>query len=339
MRLDKNGIGINDSGKEYLWDLTYQSISSITTSDLDFFHLTWAKDPEGIEEKFNNADNSIHGNTNGYLPTLINSKYNYRFKDTYHVLDCVPVDWAKDRNKDRQIEYRYNSDWFRSDHFKKEHTGIHVLFSGCSNTEGIGANIENTWSHMLYKKMSEQYYMDGYYNLGQSGAGIESIIHNITKYINEYGAPNFIFLLLPNILRGWKWNEEESRWYYHQDNPWEDNPVKEETIKKHRDRFPTWLFTMSMFLNYCKDKDIKVIWSTWDTWETDNLKYVKQFENTFLPISKITMEDIETKYIDLIKREDAMEARDGHDGYITQTHWYNHFKELLVARGTLNDNN
>ena len=55
---------------------------------------------------------------------------------------------------DKSVEYNLNEDYFRSDNFKKEHDGLHILFSGCSESEGVGANIEYAWTHILYKKIS-----------------------------------------------------------------------------------------------------------------------------------------------------------------------------------------
>jgi hypothetical protein len=322
----------SDISKEELWDLSNHAIDSLSTLDLDKFSLTWARDSHGIEEVFRDADNGLA--YTGRLPVLKNAKYNYRFLNGYHTLDCIPVDWPKKENKHRQVTYRYNSDWFRSENFTKTHDGMHLLFAGCSNSEGIGADIENTWSSMLYEEIANHNKVSGYFNLSQSGAGIDSIVHNITTYINKYGSPDVIFILLPNILRGWGWNVSESRWYYEQTNPW-GYPLDNEFLLQHRKVFPMWAFTMNIFLNYCKDKKINVVWSNWDTWETNNITKIKAFESTYFPMNGIRMQDLEEKYSDILDRDDIYEVRDGHDGYLTQTHWYNQFKEELVKRGVV----
>ena len=322
----------NKIEKEDGWDLSNKAIDSLSILDLDKFSLTWAKNSDGIEEVFHDADNSLA--YTGRLPVLKNAKYNYRFLNGYHTLDCIPVDWPKEEYKHKKVTYKYNSEWFRSDNFTKTHDGMHVLFSGCSNSEGVGADIENTWSNMLYKEIKEHHKTSGYFNLGQAGAGIDSIVHNITTYVNKYGAPDILFILIPNILRGWGWNVSESRWYYEQTNPW-GHPLNNEFVLQHRKEFPRWAFTMNTFLNYCKDKKINVVWSNWDTWETNNISKIKAFESTYFPMNGIRMQDLEEKYSDILDRDDTYEVRDGHDGYLTQTHWYNEFKKELIKRGVV----
>ena len=79
---------------------------------------------------------------------------------------------------------------FRCDEFKKEQDGKHVLFTGCSVTQGVGLELEEVWAHKLYTKISENEKVSGYYNLGVPASGIFFIVSNLFKYFNSYGTIN-----------------------------------------------------------------------------------------------------------------------------------------------------
>lgn len=105
------------------------------------------------------------------------------------------------------IEYVTNSNGFRSDEFIKNSKYPHILFAGCSNTFGTGIEYEKLWSRLLYKKILKN--VEGaYFNLGMPGASLFEIINNIYKYIREYGKPDFIFILIPDL-------ERDARYFLH----------------------------------------------------------------------------------------------------------------------------
>jgi hypothetical protein len=72
---------------------------------------------------------------------------------------------------DDNVQYRYNNYGFRSDDdFHPFNPKPGCMFLGCSLTEGIGLNIEQTWAHRLWRNE-----LGGvFYNLGQGGTGIET---------------------------------------------------------------------------------------------------------------------------------------------------------------------
>ena len=49
-----------------------------------------------------------------------------------------------------------NLQGFRSDNFKNNNINLHILFNGCSNTEGYGLLLEETCSKKLYNKIFEK---------------------------------------------------------------------------------------------------------------------------------------------------------------------------------------
>lgn len=102
-----------------------------------------------------------------------------------------------------QIEdlYSFNSEGFRSENFSREHDGMHILFGGCSITMGEAMFEDFCWAKDLYRKISSETKVSGYYNIGTPGRGISDILGNTIRYIKKYGSPNVIFLNLPDIER------------------------------------------------------------------------------------------------------------------------------------------
>lgn len=94
-----------------------------------------------------------------------------------------------------------NSKGFRSDEFKKEHDGKHILFAGCSVTYGTGLYSKEVWSYLVYNKIKENEKVSGYYNISIPGTSTFESVTNIFRYINNYSKPDVIFLNLPDIAR------------------------------------------------------------------------------------------------------------------------------------------
>ena len=82
-------------------------------------------------------------------------------------------------DQDDSVRYYFNSLGYRSDEFTKFHDGEHILFAGCSETEGMGGALESCWSYMTYKKLSETKNVSGFFNLSKGGWGHDVIISNI----------------------------------------------------------------------------------------------------------------------------------------------------------------
>lgn len=269
-------------------------------------------------------------------PDLYES-FNYRFVDGYHVLDKIDPERIHEDKQDWKVTYRYNSDWFRCDQFTKTHNGLHVVFSGCSNTEGVGNDIENTWSHMVYKELSKTYNLSGYFNIGKGGYGWHKIINNFVAYVREYGAPDILAILHPNLIRYYVWeesNDGSSQWAYRQKFPYHTQNIKEDgpmlsTVEEHRDEFPVWATSWNLFLEYCKSIGTKVVWSIWDEYEAANIDNSEYFDDTFFTFENNMQEVIEELRPDLIMKDGDVCARDGHPGLIEQTWWSKQFLKQI----------
>lgn len=120
------------------------------------------------------------------------------FQTLEHIAQYQP--WILDY-LDAPDPLQVNSLLFRSDEFKKEHDGKHILFSGCSNSYGVGLYNSEIWPWIVYNKIKEKEKVSGYYNLSITGTGTANIVSDIFKYINAYSKPDTIFINLPNLSR------------------------------------------------------------------------------------------------------------------------------------------
>lgn len=159
------------------------------------------------------------------------------------------------------IEYFLNSDGLRSDEFKKDHDGEHIIFAGCSNTFGKGTEYKDTWAYQVYEEISQTRKTSGYYNLGLNAGTIIEIIFQIFAYISKYGKPDTIFLFLPEV-------ERDDEFFIFPN--------------KHTD--PMVFRIYDMLDKFCKVSNTKLIASTWivnypSMW--DSLKQNKTVHGNF----------------------------------------------------------
>jgi hypothetical protein len=111
-----------------------------------------------------------------------------------------------------EVTYSYNSAGLRSDEFTNNHSGTHVLFAGCSETEGLGNKLENIWANQLYKKIINEEPCSGFFNVGVRAVGISAINRQIISYMQQYGKPNNLFVNYPDFYRHYKWNNIKKFW-------------------------------------------------------------------------------------------------------------------------------
>lgn len=150
--------------------------------------------------------------------------------------------------------YKLNSLGFRSDEFTKKHRpGQHVLFAGCSMTFGDGIPLQYLWARKLYLKLNEIGVASGFYNVASNGASISQMLDNTTKYIKEYGKPEYIFMLIPDLNR--TFNES-------------DNSSFTSTYFRQAISF------YELFADYCVQTGINLIAMSWEP--SVNIKMTKK---------------------------------------------------------------
>ena len=250
-------------------------------------------------------------------------------------------------NQDDSIRYYFNSLGYRSDEFTKFHGGEHILFAGCSETEGMGGALESCWSYMTYKKLSETKNVSGFFNLSKGGWGHDVIISNIIQYINAYGKPNKIYMLLPELSRNFKWmgqiDETEkylyiskTPYYFLNDTRLANGKIKErQGLEEQRNLIPKFINLLKLFEEYCASNDIELVWSTHSFPDGKNYKALNVFKN-FIEIPGVDYILSKSKYLlneELYNKKDLLDKRDGHRGYLFHYHWSQRFLGLTDTDG------
>jgi hypothetical protein len=246
--------------------------------------------------------------------------------------------------KDESITYSYNSLGFRSDEFIKDHDGEHILFSGCSETEGVGGNLESSWSYMTYTELSKENKLSGFFNLARYAWGYDIIIQNIMCYINEYGKPKKIFILFPNLGRFYTWdgNEKGFEDFVHRGHI-PNSSVKEAqkfswkrkiNAEEQRSQFIVFTMTVKLFEEYCKSNGIDLYWSTWDMEDSLNYSSIDIFKNfQHMPSVQEFIKDSGSDFLKEVRtRSDWQTKRDGHCGYVFHKQWSEHFLGRLETK-------
>lgn len=263
----------------------------------------------------------------------------------------IPIEQAED---DGKVIYSYNGQGFRADDFKETHDGMHILFSGCSQTEGVGSPIDTVWTKMLVDKIGKTNKVDGFYSIARAGQGWQKIIANYMVYVKRYGHPDYFFVMLPQIGRFWDWNTLEQRWYYVQRYPTSDaksfnnwwNSQDEQdkdffrdvplTLKEHRKMFIDFTVGWKLFEEFCNSNNTKLLWASCDYLE--NLNYHRlPFSTSYvnLPFDEL-VEFIEKNTIDGKTGKYDIYRRDGHMGILHHKYWYEKFLLEINKRGWIN---
>jgi hypothetical protein len=139
--------------------------------------------------------------------------------------------------------YKLNKYGFRSDEFTSDHDGKHIVFAGCSYTYGDSVFLEDSWTYKLYLDIAKKEKLSGYFNLGSPGASTKESIDQIFFYIELFGNPEVIFLLMPNPERG------------SQDNSYSE-----------------LFLSTNKLIEHCQNNNIKLFLSSWDLrehWDGD----------------------------------------------------------------------
>ena len=240
-------------------------------------------------------------------------------------------------NTDHSVTYKYND-------------GLHVLFSGCSESEGVGDNIEHAWTNILYKKISKDIKCSGFFNLSRSGWGWSKIVANALIYFEKYGYPDLYFILLPNHQRMHYFSKKGVvddhgiqtglLWQYKQFYPiaysmrnaeTEDNQHYIRVLEKeYNETFMFFITAWKLFNKICKDNNVKLVVGSWEDWDSKNINNLDMFDNFInLGDSKNLMEKyVNTYYETNQKTKYDLRKRDGHHGRLIHNFWAEEFYSL-----------
>lgn len=172
--------------------------------------------------------------------------------------------------KEDLVTYEYNNMGFRCDDFTKDKDGMHILFGGCSETEGAANLLEDVWAKVLYNKIKESNSVAGYYNVGKAGLTTSTAIMNVFQYIYDYGCPDYIFLYFPDQVRHINWSKDKGFFPTYEaqnvnigDMQWRSffNQTKLPEVVNINILYTHFLF--KTLIQFCEMNNIKLFWSTW----------------------------------------------------------------------------
>jgi hypothetical protein len=238
----------------------------------------------------------------------------------------------KNVKDDKSISYLYNNDGYRCDNFVVKNKKSRAIFSGCSETEGVGNNIEDTWSFLTYQQLLKSNDLDGYFNLGLSGSGHNRIISNIINHIKIYGNPNYIFILFPNIARWTEWIDDEIEYMNIGLGPYQTDILDKDftSIKKQRDLMIHFISIMKIFELFCYQNKIKLFWSTWEAADEENYKFLsdQNIFNNFIYINNLNIRHFIKGEIKNNQNDRYFLARDNHLG----TGFHKYFANGFISK-------
>jgi hypothetical protein len=268
--------------------------------------------------------------------------------DYSRVISKLPVEYTED---DGEVAYRYNSSGFRSGDFIFDHGNKkHVLFAGCSETEGFGANDGEFWSSILHESLKKET-TSGFFNLARGGWGWEKIISNSIIYFEKYGVPDYMFIMLPNIYRHYQYFKEVGGWLQvqrHFNDGQHLDHIMDEEIRDHIKKNPInrssyltelirFIAGWKLYLKYCDALGVKVIWSSWSEEDAQNISMIHKFDNFVLlggdGIYQAAAAIAATKKINGNLKKNDMMRRDGHRGTIIHEIWASKLRQKASESG------
>lgn len=107
---------------------------------------------------------------------------------------------TKDENwyyRNKSITYKFNDLGHRCKSIEEIDLNNYILFVGCSNTEGVGVELEKTFPYMVSHELKCDYY-----NLALGGSGIDVVEHNLLTWFSKIKQkPKWVILQYPGYVR------------------------------------------------------------------------------------------------------------------------------------------
>lgn len=107
--------------------------------------------------------------------------------------------------RNHRISYKFNTLGYRMPELDKIDYDNYIIFFGCSNTVGIGLEIEHTFSYMIANKLNCEYI-----NAAVGGSSPDFVINNLVYFLNRTPArPRAVIINWPTIERTFYWNNQK----------------------------------------------------------------------------------------------------------------------------------
>lgn len=224
-----------------------------------------------------------------------------------------------------------NSMGYRSDEFTKSHKGMHILFTGCSQTYGCGIEEHEMWSTNVLNEIKTKNNVSGNFNISYLARGPHNIINEIIKYCKLYGNPDKIFILFPDHRRfmGFEEYDQKFKQYvllteYEYDKL--GTPKLEDEKWKEIFRV-TFHFYYKMLELYCEQNNIDLLSMCWQSETNEIIKdyNFKTFKDLFENQKLYNYMLEHTK-----KSEDKTYCDTARDGCHLGTSWHYAFYKIFM---------
>lgn len=121
-------------------------------------------------------------------------------------LKTQPADWYY---RTADITYSYNEYGHRCKNVAEIDLDNYILFTGCSNTEGVGLELEKTFPYLTANELGVDYY-----NLALGGSGIDTMTYNLMMWIHTVKKmPKALVILWPQTTRYARLKENKESLY------------------------------------------------------------------------------------------------------------------------------
>jgi hypothetical protein len=175
----------------------------------------------------------------------------------------LDISFGPDRMGKSKVGYDFNLDNFRSDNFMPSSGDTpSLLFAGCSMTFGFGVELEKTYAYRIYKHLLDKKQALRFINIAVPGYSSIQAMLSIFDYIELYGNPNTIVLLMPQL-------ERDAAFFlnYNFEINYKNQRSKEDQIMDFSKYFPMFFRIYKALYFYCKENNIRLVSSHWH--ETD----------------------------------------------------------------------
>lgn len=257
--------------------------------------------------------------------TIFSEEKVYSFKDT-----VLPHRGSTKYNLKiiNKTDISINNYGHRSENFKELRTDkLNILFSGCSETFGEALPERHNWPNYVIKKMKDanQHFGQGSV-LSFPGGSISKIVRNIFKYVDSFGKPDYIIVLLPDIYR--------TEVYSVGGNTQQIRMMKDPVLDTVSQDFPgiseydcltTYIQQYQILDIFCKTNNIKLLCSSWSKEVSKSMSNIDSVSfrsfNPELVVEYYKSKDFDQEYFASLDKDFAESAADSmHSGSISNMH-------------------
>jgi hypothetical protein len=233
-----------------------------------------------------------------------------------------------------EVQYPLNNYCHISDDFfPLDNKKTNILFAGCSVTAGEYMPYGYSWPHHLYEYFKEKNIDLGPKQiLGFPGANAAKIIANIFKYVDKFGKPDYIFLMLPDMFRLYTATEDMFR----PEITYSSDSVIDDLMYPFQGMYEYQMAYRNLEI-FCSSLGIKLFSTSWEMCanaEMDKLNFKTYLSLSFSSLTETnsdkTIEELsDKKYKDFKKKYYIYGSDKLHPGLISHINYTNHFIERL----------